>query len=204
MINKNLKECILQTNNTNHEVVISRISTVRSKELLHAALGMSSELGEVFAAIKKNDMTNLVEELGDIMWYHGLAELTLFPESSDKANHYLQLELVPYTEKISAKTKDLSIDLVESVSDFVDVIKKSVIYGKSVDDFQIELKLNKIHGIVRNMANSSGVSLDTVCNVVVQKLSKRYKGGYTDNKAITRDLKLERETMESQVEKIRK
>lgn len=45
-------------------------------ELLHAAIGISTESGEILDAFKKHliygkdlDIVNLAEELGDIMWY---------------------------------------------------------------------------------------------------------------------------------------
>jgi NTP pyrophosphatase (non-canonical NTP hydrolase) len=51
-----------------------------STRLLHAQLGLSSEVGELAGAIKKwlyygrdIDLTNVKEELGDLMWYIALA-----------------------------------------------------------------------------------------------------------------------------------
>lgn len=45
-------------------------------ELLHAAIGISTESGEILDAFKKHliygkelDIINLAEELGDVMWY---------------------------------------------------------------------------------------------------------------------------------------
>lgn len=51
-----------------------------NSRLLHAALGMVTEAGEFADAIKKNlfygkdvDLTNLIEELGDMFWYIAIA-----------------------------------------------------------------------------------------------------------------------------------
>lgn len=49
-------------------------------DLIHAALGVTSEAGELADAVKKHlaygrplDATNVVEELGDLLWYVALA-----------------------------------------------------------------------------------------------------------------------------------
>ena len=49
-------------------------------DLIHASLGLTSEAGEFADALKKSfaygrelDRVNLAEELGDLMWYIGLA-----------------------------------------------------------------------------------------------------------------------------------
>lgn len=49
-------------------------------DLLHAALGLTSEAGEFADAVKKNvvygkplDKENLIEELGDLLWFTSLA-----------------------------------------------------------------------------------------------------------------------------------
>ena len=49
-------------------------------DLIHAALGLASEAGEFCDAIKKSfayekelDIENLMEELGDLMWFTALA-----------------------------------------------------------------------------------------------------------------------------------
>ncbi len=53
-------------------------------QIMHAAMGMVTEAGEFIDAMKKLtiygkplDRTNLVEELGDVMWYVALACRTL-------------------------------------------------------------------------------------------------------------------------------
>ena len=52
----------------------------KEKDLIHAAMGLCSESGEFMDAIKANfaynkplDTENLIEELGDILWFTALA-----------------------------------------------------------------------------------------------------------------------------------
>lgn len=57
-----------------------RFSEVDNIRLLHAVIGMCTETGELQDALKRKllygkdlDKTNMIEELGDVMWYLGLA-----------------------------------------------------------------------------------------------------------------------------------
>jgi NTP pyrophosphatase (non-canonical NTP hydrolase) len=58
----------------------ARLEDWRAQQLLHAALGMMTEVGEFVDQLKKHlmygkpvDFVNLGEELGDISWYMGRA-----------------------------------------------------------------------------------------------------------------------------------
>lgn len=68
------------TESRDFEAIRSRISTVAMIRLLHAMLGLSSEVGEFSGALKKHlfygaplDTVNLSEETGDLLWYIALA-----------------------------------------------------------------------------------------------------------------------------------
>lgn len=75
-------EGVLKNESKNLPAIASRLiddggSNIR---LLHAAMGMATEAGEFLDALKKHvfygkllDKTNLVEELGDMFWYLGVA-----------------------------------------------------------------------------------------------------------------------------------
>ncbi len=65
-----------KTESVNYDEIISRLSSPRMVRCLHAAMGLSTESGELLDAIKKHvyygaqlDTTNLFEELGDLFWY---------------------------------------------------------------------------------------------------------------------------------------
>ena len=69
-------EKVLVTESGNWEEVRGRLDTVSTIRLLHHALGIGTEAGELQDPIKKYifygkeiDLTNIEEELGDILWY---------------------------------------------------------------------------------------------------------------------------------------
>jgi NTP pyrophosphatase (non-canonical NTP hydrolase) len=70
---------VLETESLNMDSILYRC-TENNIRLLHAGLGIATEAGEFLDAIKKYlfynkkvDRVNLIEELGDIFWYIGVA-----------------------------------------------------------------------------------------------------------------------------------
>jgi NTP pyrophosphatase (non-canonical NTP hydrolase) len=71
---------VLKTESNDYERIKVRIATKKNVRLLHAALGMQTESGEFSDQIKKYifydkdlDRTNLIEEIGDLLWYVAIA-----------------------------------------------------------------------------------------------------------------------------------
>ena len=65
-----------QTESMDFQVIADRLSKKQNTRLLHAAMGISTEAGELLDAMKKHlyygkplDKTNLFEEVGDLFWY---------------------------------------------------------------------------------------------------------------------------------------
>jgi NTP pyrophosphatase (non-canonical NTP hydrolase) len=86
---------VLSTENKDFASIASRLQSESSIRLLHGAVGIASESGELMDAIKKHifygrplDKANLKEELGDIFYYMGLIayELGLSFEEIQIAN----------------------------------------------------------------------------------------------------------------------
>lgn len=68
------------TESNNYAEIGGRLAETQSIRLLHAAIGLCTEAGEIQDALKKSlfygkplDTVNLKEEIGDIMWYVALA-----------------------------------------------------------------------------------------------------------------------------------
>jgi NTP pyrophosphatase (non-canonical NTP hydrolase) len=60
--------------------IAERFQDIGTVRLVHSMIGLATEAGEIQDMMKKHlfygkeiDRTNLVEELGDVMWYVGLA-----------------------------------------------------------------------------------------------------------------------------------
>lgn len=78
-----IKSCLV-TESRDMQPVKDRLQSTENVRLLHAAIGLCTESGEIQDQIKKHlfygkplDKVNMIEELGDIMWYVGVACATL-------------------------------------------------------------------------------------------------------------------------------
>lgn len=71
---------VLKTESVDFEKIVQRVNNRGMFRLLHAVMGMATESGEAVDILKntifygkKLDLVNLIEEMGDMMWYLGIA-----------------------------------------------------------------------------------------------------------------------------------
>ena len=76
---ENYVEKAVRTENKDTEGIVQRISDPTVLRLLHSAMGLATEAGEIVDQLKKHifygkelDLLNLKEEYGDNMWYVAL------------------------------------------------------------------------------------------------------------------------------------
>ena len=93
-MSKKYIEFALKTESRDMTPVKERIGTDSSVRLLHAGLGLGTEVAEIQDALKKHyfygkplDKVNLAEEMGDVFWYLAILADELgvsFEETMDK------------------------------------------------------------------------------------------------------------------------
>ncbi len=149
--------------------------------IIHAALGVASEAGEIYEAIIDGKETEVIEELGDIMWFVNLM------------CHYKNFDLQELIE-YSAKSKEVDVfinypGIACSSSELCDLVKKTHAYGKPVDDQKFRLCLAKIVQWVACRAHMIGLEgLGDVFAKNIAKLSARYPAGtFSVESALSRD-----------------
>lgn len=76
MNNDEYRKAVLRTESHDAKKVIPRFDNERTIRLLHAAIGINTEAGELLDTLKKHlwygkeiDEVNLIEEVGDLCWY---------------------------------------------------------------------------------------------------------------------------------------
>lgn len=77
-----------------------------------------------------------------------------------------------------------------------DMVKKHVIYGKPFDRLNIKEELGDILWYVALAADAYGFTLDEIMQRNIDKLEARYKGKFTEQAALDRDLGSERIALE--------
>ena len=117
MDTKKYKELVLKTESKDFDIISGRLKDKRTLRLLHGSCGIATEAGELLDALKKHifygkelDTVNLVEEIGDLMWYSAiiLDELGVeFEEVMEKNINKLRARYGEKFSETSANTRNL-------------------------------------------------------------------------------------------------
>lgn len=146
--------------------------------LLHAAMGLSTEGAELIAY---TDKQNLVEELGDVLWYVALAcdELEITMDEAEEAS-------------IGSDEKGITAleNLILAANEILDEMKKSTFYGRKIDLPKVVKNLGLVISAVAEIADEEAMTfLDEIMEANIEKLRKRFsEGTFTQEEALNRDV----------------
>lgn len=153
-----------------YEAPVSRINPSVAR-LLHGALGLSDEAAELAVA---NDRVNLVEELGDLMWFTAVI--------AD------EIKFVPDYRSVGFGGV---VALHHAVGTISSKVKAHVFYGRKLDDVAIAGSLQTIVDFVGFVSGFSGVDIRQVTKGNIQKLQVRFPQAFTEDKANNRNTEAE-------------
>lgn len=146
--------------------------------LLHACLGINSEIIELNKAISQNDIINIGEEILDIIWYCALA------------CDVLDIDLIPSERDYNLNIIESGI-IVNAASDISDIIKKAIFYGKEYSIKDIQFNICEIIKACINLCECYKLDFKELKRKNIEKLAARYGGKFSEERAINRDLQLE-------------
>tara|TARA_R110002074_G_scaffold397509_3_gene588023 strand:+ start:187 stop:627 length:441 start_codon:yes stop_codon:yes gene_type:complete len=129
-----------------------------------------------------NSEKNFLEELGDILWYTAIA-----------ASHLnLTLEEVSEVVDSGSPPPDSIEALVTDSAEVLDLMKKSIFYGRPLDHQRVAQLLANILDSVEVCAVEFETTLDDVMEKNIAKLQKRFpEGFFTSEAANNRDVNTE-------------
>jgi NTP pyrophosphatase (non-canonical NTP hydrolase) len=158
---------------------------VMPTRLLHSCIGMTSDLRELYLAA---DRINVIEELGDILWYCA--------EGANALGIVMTCEL---TNHCPSYEGCLSI-IFKYVADYAYALERWLYYGKPEEEqtLRIQLSINYIVSYVNQLALFVGSTLEEVMEKNIAKLRQRFPDKYTDYHADedNRDREAERKALE--------
>lgn len=103
----------MRTESSIFHPLIEGSTLYNSERLIHAAFGMQTETAEFTDALKKAifygrplDTTNLKEELGDLMWYIGIAMDELGTDFSTEADRVIRKLHTRYPDKFTTNAAE--------------------------------------------------------------------------------------------------
>lgn len=85
---------------------------------------------------------------------------------------------------------------VTEAGEFMDAMKRQMIYGKDLDHTNVIEELGDLMFYVAMACNDLGVPIEHVVEKNMQKLRQRYPDKFTSERALNRDLGAERQVLE--------
>ena len=158
-------------------------------QVLHSLLGLSTELEELRGALDLLDMPNIIEEIGDMLWYvHILYDVYGFsyPEPS-----HPEVKLSSVLSVSHCVTS-----LSEFIADMMDLYKRHIFYNQELDVDELENMVDAVVYYLEILSYRSAGSMSEVMEKNIEKLAARYPEGFSDYHAVNRDLNKEREILE--------
>jgi len=206
---------VLKTESNDFSKIGQNMSSQRNIRLLHATMGISTEITELFEMIqsKNLDLTNLMEECGDATWYIGIAvnELGVDADSFfEKAkslslknkNSLLEKSLMSLDFMKRKKIQKLLNKIVKSSGNSLDLMKKGVFYSREINLEKMEHFLIEILADLISILKVGDFDIEETFQININKLhKKRFKSGqFSSQEANNRNLEEERKTLESKGE----
>lgn len=88
------------------------------------------------------------------------------------------------------------IGLSTEAGEFLDALKKHIYYGKTLDTVNLMEECGDMMWYMSVALDALGYDFDTVMARNIEKLSARYKGGFSKESAVNRNLNQERGILE--------
>ena len=200
---KDYEKNVLITESKDFAVVKNRVDD-RMIRLLHAGLGLSSEMEELVDAVvdpgsRELDWVNISEEGGDLLWYVGIAVNAFGFDHDEISSEESGVE--KYVEKYSRDCALAAISgLTLGVGKYNDILKKHLMYGREIDTALTKRTLTGICCAVSGLAIVCGTTIEKLRETNIEKLKARYGDKFTEAAALNRDLETERKILENGVE----
>ena len=169
--------------------------TSKVDDFQHSGYGLVTEVGELVDAYKRQrfykkplDKVNLLEEVGDTLWYLAIGAY----------GHDFDLQAVE--DKELGETEGLTSEFVlgKLAHHAANVYTLGMCYSTEVIFEQYATyDLAQILTYLRYLCSIEGIDYDQAKPVNIAKLEKRYPEGFSEYHALNRDLESERKVLEN-------
>lgn len=158
--------------------------------LLHAAIGLSTEIGEICEAlVTKVPDVRMKEEFGDCFWYVSLAVDELNELSEKEVTYQTILLSKSYDIKLPAETLgQLVMRLSGEIAKVLDVFKCGIYYNRELSEELLTSLFGNVIFLLKKCVFLTGLTIEDVLKANTAKLRTRYPEGYSDDEANNRDL----------------
>jgi NTP pyrophosphatase (non-canonical NTP hydrolase) len=161
------------------------------QKILHAIIGSLTEVEEILDNYSEDKLLTEVdkqgsigEEVADVAWYISI----LFRE--------LNIKDVSTEFDMSEKPFSILMSFLKTSLKFLDLLKKKIYYNKDIDtSLMIDLS-KKMYQLILNYCKVYNVDFESILEKNIAKLKARYGDKFSSEKAINRDLEMEKIILE--------
>jgi NTP pyrophosphatase (non-canonical NTP hydrolase) len=173
------------------------------QKLLHAIIGSLTEVEEILENYEDSELVvdidkqgSVAEESADIFWYLSI----LFRELEIRNYNYKLSKVISKQTKDDNFKIDTPFNTLLSFTKvslkFLDLLKKKIYYNKEIpNDVMIDYSI-KMHSLLKHYCSQYNTDIDTILEKNISKLKARYGEKFSSEKAINRDLEVERKILE--------
>lgn len=157
----------------------------KEQRILHALIGILTEIEELLDNHigDSSDEINRSEELADAFWYCAIIarEYNIdFSQISRKSNNPMET----------------LIRIVKHTCSLLDMLKKKLYYNKPIDESKFKTNFYEVLLNLSDYANQYSINIEETFDINISKLRARYGEKFSSEKAINRNLNLERSILE--------
>jgi NTP pyrophosphatase (non-canonical NTP hydrolase) len=157
----------------------------KEQRILHAVIGILTEIEELLDNHigDSSDEINRSEELADAFWYCAIISREYnidFSQISRKSNNPMET----------------LIRIVKHTCSLLDMLKKKLYYNKPIDESKFKTNFYEVLLNLSDYANQYSINIEETFDINISKLRARYGGKFSSEKAINRNLDLERSILE--------
>lgn len=164
-------------------------SDKKMEKILHSVVGSLTEIEELLDNYENEmDPINLIEEIGDIFWYLSI----LFREFN------LSLDNNPYKSIEIKSPFKLILDYLKVNLKMLDSLKKKLYYNKEIDIVTFINQTYKLYSLLESYCIFYNTDINLILEKNILKLKARYGEKFSSEKAINRDLDLEKKILENE------
>ena len=157
----------------------------KEQRILHAVIGILTEIEELLDNHigDSSDEINRSEELADAFWYCAIISREYnidFSQISRKSNNPMET----------------LIRVVKHTCSLLDMLKKKLYYNKPIDESKFKTNFYEVLLNLSDYANQYSINIEETFDINISKLRARYGEKFSSEKAINRNLDLERSILE--------
>jgi len=176
------------------------------QRILHAVIGALTEVEEILDNYDNgklitdiNKQGSIAEESADIFWYLSILyrELNISTLEKDIQVYFI---IGPYKRFVGNKSDDpfnVLLEFTKYTLKFLDSLKKKIYYNKNIDiDDMILLSINMFK-CLEHYCTQYNTNIEDILDKNIAKLKARYGDKFSSDRAINRNLDIEKDILES-------